>query len=118
MSVRQFSHLWSVLCSACILHIPSPSDKVVLQRDGSYTGIGGCLSAIRDGAELPMAFYSRKLRDPETRYSVTEVECLAVVESVRHFQVYLDGLLFVLQTDQRALEHLLTAKLVNKRLSR
>ena len=47
-----------------------------------------------------------------------EVECLAVVESVHHFEVYLDGQLFVFQTDHRALEHLLTAKLVNKRLSR
>ena len=41
-----------------------------------------------------------------------------MVESDRYFDVYLDGQLFVLQTDHRALEHLLTAKLVNKRLSR
>ncbi len=47
-----------------------------------------------------------------------EVECLAVVELVRHFEVFLVGQLIVLQTDHRALEHLLTAKLVNKRLSR
>ena len=118
VSVSHFSHLCSVLCSACTLHIPSPSDKFVLQTDASYAGIGGCLSVMRDGAELPVAFYSRQLRDPETRYSVTEVECLAVVESVRHFEVYLDGQLFVLQTDHRALEHLLTDKLVNKKLSR
>ena len=118
VGVSHFSHLCSVLCSACTLHIPSPSDKFVLQTDASYAGIGGCLSVMRDGAELPVAFYSRQLRDPETRYSVTEVECLAVVESVRHFEVYLDGKLFVLQTDHRALEHLLMAKLVNKRLSR
>ena len=118
VSVSHFSHLCSVLCSACTLHIPSPSDKFVLQTDATYAGIGGFLSVMRDGAELPVAFYSRQQRDPETRYSVTEVECLAVVESVRHFEVYLDGQLFVLQTDHRALEHLLTAKLVNNRLSR
>ena len=91
VSVSHFSHLCSVLCSACTLHIPSPSDKFVLQTDASYAGIGGCLSVMRDGVELPVAFYSRQLRDPETRYSVTEVECLAVVVSVRHFEVYLDG---------------------------
>ena len=118
VSVSHFSHLCSVLCSACTLHIRSTSDKFVLQTDATYAGNGGCLSVMRDGAELPVAFYSRQLRDPETRYSVTEVECLAVVESIRHFEVYLDGQFSVLQTDHRALEHLLTAKLVNKRLSR
>ena len=64
VSVSHFSRLCSVLCSACTLHIPSPSDKFVLQTDASYAGIGGCLSVMRDGAELPVAFYSRKLRDP------------------------------------------------------
>ena len=118
VSVSHFIYLCSVLCSACTPRIPSPSDKFVLQTDASYAGIGGCLSVMRDGAELPVAFYSRQLRDLETRFSVTEVECLAVVESVRHFEVYLDGQLFVLQTDHRALEQLLTAKLVNKRPSR
>ena len=68
----------------------------------------------RDVAELPVAFYMQQLRDTETRYNVTEVECLAVVESVRHFEVYLDGQLFLLQTDHRALEHILTAKLVKR----
>ncbi len=118
VSVSHFSHLCSVLCSGCTLHIPSTSDKFVLQTDASYAGIGVCLSVMRDGAELPVAFYSLQLRDPETRYNVMEVECLVVVESSRHFEVYLDGQLFVLQTDHRALEHLLTAKLVNKRLRR
>ena len=52
VSVSHFSHL----CSVCTLHIPSPSDKCVLQTDASYAGIGGCLSVMRDGAELPVAF--------------------------------------------------------------
>ena len=61
VSVSHFSHLCSVLSSACTLHIPSPIDKFVLQMDASYAGIGGCLSMMRDGAELPVAFYLRQL---------------------------------------------------------
>ena len=117
VSASHFSHLCSVICSAWILHIPTPR-KCVHQTDATYAGIGGCLSVMRDGTELPVAFYSRKLREPETRYSVMEVERLAVVESARHFEVYLNGQFFLLQTDHRALEHILTAILVNKRLSR
>ncbi len=51
----------------------------------------------------------------ETRYSVSEIECLAAVESIKHFLVYLDGRRFTLQTDHRALEHLLSAKLTKKK---
>ena len=61
VNVSHFSHLCSVLCSAFTLHIPSPSNKFVLKTDDSYAGIGGCLSVTRDGAELPVAFYSRQL---------------------------------------------------------
>ncbi len=71
----------------------------------------------RDNQEIPVAFYSRQLRDMETRYFVSEIECLAAVESIKHFLVYLDGRRFTLQTDHRALEHL-SAKLTNKRLMR
>ena len=45
--------------------------------------------------EKPVAFYSRQLKDAETCYAATELECLAVVESVRHFEVY-----FLVQTPQ------------------
>ncbi|XP_069986294.1 uncharacterized protein [Penaeus vannamei] len=38
-----------------------------------------------------VAYFSRKLRGAETRYSATDLEALAVVESVRHFDAYLYG---------------------------
>ena len=104
--------------SSCSLVIPNQSDSFTVQTDASYVGVGACLNVCRDGGGLPVAFYSRQLKDAETRYAVTELECLAVVEAIRHFEVYLDGRTFTAQTDHRALEHLLTAKLVNRRLSR
>ena len=72
----------------------------------------------RPGQELPAAFYSRKLNDAETRYAATELECLAVVECVKQFEVHLDGKRFALQTDHKALESLHRSKLLNKRLAR
>ena len=39
----------------------------------------------------------------QTQYSVTEKECLAVVEAVRHFEAYLLGTSFQLVTDHKAL---------------
>ena len=52
------------------------------QTDVSGKGLSGMLSVFRDGVELPVAFYSRQLRGAETRYSASELECLAVVDSV------------------------------------
>ena len=54
----------------------------------------------------------------ETRYTVSEIECLAALEAIRHFLIYLDGHTFTLETDHRALEYLLSVRLTNKRLIR
>ncbi len=113
-----FDHLCTVLCKSCMLHIPKSDDHYLLQTDASCDGIGSCLSVCRNEQELPVAFYSRQLRAAETRYSATELECLAVVESVKHFEIYLDGHQFTIQTDHRALEYLRSATFANKRLCR
>ena len=53
----------------------------MLQTDVSGKGLSVMLS-VRDGVKLPVAFYSWQLREAETRYSASELECLAVVDSV------------------------------------
>ena len=52
-----------------MLHIPVSCDKFLLQTDALGRGIGATLSVIRDGEELPVSFYSKKLKPKETRYS-------------------------------------------------
>ena len=87
-----------ILCDCfsdvCVLHIPVFSDVFVLQTDASLHGVSGVLSVIRDGMELPVGFWSRQLKDSETRYSALELECLAVLDAVRYFEVYLHGQIF------------------------
>ena len=58
----------------------------VLQIDTLCSGVSGFLSVFRDGIELPVGFYSRQLKDNESRYSVSELKCLAVVDSVNIFR--------------------------------
>ena len=72
----------------------------------------------RNNEEKPVAFYSRKLQPREQRYSATELEGLAVVDSVDHFSVYLIGTEFTIEADHKALEFLKTAKIVTGRLAR
>ena len=81
--------------------IPTKEDELLLQMDASLRGIGGALSMIREGKEMPVGFYSRKLKDAQTRYSATEVECLAIVKSIDYYSVYVIGKQFTIETNHR-----------------
>ena len=65
-----------------------------------------------------VAYYSRKLKPAETRYTITEQECQAVVEAVRHFRVYLSGAPFTIVTDHSSLRYLTQMKDENGRFAR
>ncbi|OLY81445.1 Retrovirus-related Pol polyprotein from transposon opus [Smittium mucronatum] len=62
-----------------------------------------CLGAVieqedEDGILKLLAYYSRKLKDPETRYSAYEKEELAVVSAVKHLSCYPWGTTFTIFT--------------------
>ncbi len=85
-----FATLCKSLCDCVVLHVPVLSDVFILYTDASGVGIGACLHVLRDNVELPVAFYSRQLKGAEHRYSMTELESLAIVAAVAHFNVYLE----------------------------
>ena len=78
---------------------------VRVTTDASTVGIGAVLEQRMDNEWRPVAFWSRKLKDPETRYSATDLEWLAIVDAVtlvwRHF---LEDIPFIIRSDHRALE--------------
>ena len=118
--LANFKCLCDCVCDVCVLAGMYHYRVIlfVLQTDASMCGMSGVLNVIRDGAELPVGFYSRQLRNAETHYSATELECLAVVEAVRHFEVHLHGQPFNVETDHRALELLLSSRVLNHKLTR
>ena len=98
---------------------PDPSKPFMLHTDASGVGIGAGLSQQTEkNTDQPIAHFSRRLKAPETRYTVTELECLAVVEAVRHFRVYLNGATFTVVTDHQSLLYLDRTKDENGRLTR
>ncbi|UYV84435.1 hypothetical protein LAZ67_X002150 [Cordylochernes scorpioides] len=55
-------------------------------------GIAGILKQQQpDGTLHPVQYYSRALRPHEKNYTITELECLAVIDSVEKFRIYLAG---------------------------
>ena len=116
--LMEIDYLKDALCSLPSLTLAGPSDEFLLQTDASGVGIGAVLSVVRDQLELPVAFYSRKLQPRERKYSASELEGLAVVAAVTHFDSYLISHPFVVETDHKALVYLNSADHSNGRIAR
>ncbi len=69
-----------------------------------------------DGEQKPAAFFSRQLHGAQQRYSAQKLEGLALYEAITHFAFYLYGKRFIVVTDHKSLETLMTAWQYNKRL--
>ena len=62
-----------------VLTIPDFQEPFEIHTDASATGLGAVLMQNNEGNPKIIAFASRSLKPPEKNYSVTELECLAVV---------------------------------------
>ena len=89
-----------------------------MHTDASGWGLGACLHIVHENEELPVAFYSRQLQGAEKHYSITELESLAIVAAIEHFEYFLYGALVMVITDHQACTSFLTSKQLNRRLQR
>ena len=113
-----FVYLTNVLSCEHTLTMPREHDQLLVQADSSMAGIGAVLSVIRDNEESPVAYYSKQLSPAEKNYTVTELECLAVVRVITHFAIHLLGRDFTLVTNHHALAALRSSGKLNGRLLR
>ena len=113
-----FSHICTFFCATPNLCVPLSCDELSIVCDASGRGLGGVLQVKREGEWTPSAYYSRQLRGAESRYSATELEALAVLETVRHFAYHLYGREFTAYSDHRPLEQLMSSNRLNPRLAR
>ena len=60
----------------------------------------------------------QKLLSREKKYSALEKECLAIVEGVKHYRVYLEGTKFRIETDNNPLRYLSSMKDNHGRVTR
>uniref|UniRef100_A0AC35U463 Reverse transcriptase domain-containing protein n=1 Tax=Rhabditophanes sp. KR3021 TaxID=114890 RepID=A0AC35U463_9BILA len=54
--------------------------------DASYQGIGSVLMQKKDGMMRPILFYSRSLKNAENRYHISDLEALALVQSLKRYK--------------------------------
>ena len=98
---KAFERIKLVLSKETLLRYPDFSKEFEIHTDASQAQLGAVIS--KDGK--PIAFYSRRLTDCQTRYTTTERELLAIVETLKEFRNILLGQKIVIHTDHKNLTY-------------
>lgn len=113
-----FETLKKAIVQPPVLAYPDFQKTFVVATDASDKALGAVLSQLHDGHEKPIAFASRSLNKAERNYSTTEKELLAIVYALRFFRPYIYGRQFLIQTDHKPLQHLMSHRNESSRLMR
>ena len=95
------------IISVPILANYNPKKQTVLQTDASIKGFGTCLLQ----EEKPVYFASKALTETQWGYIAIELESLAVVWAMEKFHHFLYASHFILETDQKPLETILSIRI-------
>ena len=96
---QAFENVIKVVGKEVLLAYPNFSKPFEIYTDASHLQLGAVIS--QDGK--PIAFYSRKLTDAQTRYTTTERELLAIVETLKEYRNILLGQKVTVWTDHKNL---------------
>ena len=102
-SVEQeaFDKIKRVVSKETLLAYPDFNDTFEIHTDASDRQLGAVISQ----KGRPIAFYSRKLSGAQTRYTTTERELLAIVETLKEFRNILLGQKIRIYTDHMNLTY-------------
>ena len=89
---RAFSQLKRLLTTAPVLRFPDFARQFILHCDASGTAVGAVLTQVDDeGVEHPVKFLSKALSPAQCKYSIGELECLAVLLAIRKWKKFIAG---------------------------
>lgn len=113
-----FETLKRELTERQLLAYPDFSKPFTLVTDALQVGLGAVLMQDHGRAPQPIAYASKVNSPTVAKYSITDLECAAVVWAIGLFRPYLYGRRFELVTDHAALSWLMKSKDLTGRLHR
>ena len=122
-----FEALKTTFTTAPILVHFDPTKRILVETDASGFAIGAVISQQVPDSEdpskahwHPVAFFSRKMTDAESRYETHDGELLAIVMAFRHWRHYLEGSQhpIIVKTDHDSLKYFMTKRELNRRQAR
>ncbi|UYV76747.1 K02A2.6-like [Cordylochernes scorpioides] len=94
-----------------VLYIDDPSKPCHLFTNASGLGVTGVLEQPDEQGNLhPIGYFSRRLHSYEQNYSDSEIETLAIINSVQRFHTYLHNIHFTLHTNHLPLKWIKSVK--------
>ena len=102
-TTEAFLQAQSLLANLTLLHHPVVNAPLSLTTDASGIAVGAVLEQYVDKHWQPLAFFSKRLRPPETRYSTFDRQLLSIYLSIKHFRFFLEGTKFTVFTDHKPL---------------
>ena len=102
-----FHQLKKAVMSALVLAYPEPNKEYLLKMDALKLRLGAMLSQKQSNGRYHLvAFGSRELHGAEVNYHSTKLKVLAVKWFIKHFQTYLLGCHFKVDTDNNPPPHI------------
>ena len=98
---KAFDKMKKIVAREVLLSYPNFNELFEIHTDASATQWGAVISP----KGRPIAFYSRKLNPAQTRYTTTERELLAIVETLKEFKNILLGQRIRVYTDHKNLTY-------------
>lgn len=114
-----FESIKSAFAEAATLYLIRPGYRFGLQVDAAEAGLGARLYQYDDeDNRYTIGYASRSLKGTEARYTVTELECLALVWALRKWCTVLLGRHVRVQTDHKALRFVSSCAQSSARIAR
>ena len=97
------------LASATLLFHPKLDATTSIMTDASDYAVGAVLQQYVDQQWCPIAYFSKKLKQSETKYSTYDRELLAIYLAIKHFRHFIEGRTFTVFTDHKPLTYSLSS---------
>ena len=116
---QALTELKKALKNAIHLKLPELHKTIIVTTDASLSAGGGMISQLDEkGIERPIAFCSRTWTEAESKLSIIELECLALLYTLTHFERLLLGAKLIVRLDSRSLTYLINMKNKATKLAR
>ncbi len=96
---QAFDKVKATIAKEVVLAYPDFTKPFEIYTDASTTQLGAVITK----GNRPIAFFSRKLSEAESKYSVSKIELLAIVETLKEFQGMLWGQMIKVYTEHKNL---------------
>ena len=98
---------------------PDWSKSFTCYIDAPQTAVGGTLTKLdKNGRDLVIAFYSKKLSPTESVYTASDRELFGLISFLNRFRCYLEGTEFEIFTDTQVLKSFFTKPKLSRKESR